>query len=130
MEMIIKISAAAVLCTVCVILVRQYRPELSLFVQTAGLAAVIIAGAAVLTGVKAYCENIFSQDFIEQGYLVLLVKALSVTVVSKIAGDICRDSGNSALAFGVELVAKGSVLLMILPMLKNLAEVTSGLLKG
>ena len=130
MEDIIKIAAIAVICCICVLLIRQYRPELSLFAQIAGLAAVLAVGMAIITKVMAYCQSVFSESIIDNGYLTLLIKALGIAIVSKIGGDLCRDSGNSALAFGVELAAKAAILLLTLPMLKNLADVTSGLLKG
>lgn len=130
MEDVIKITVISVICAVCVLLIKQYRPELSLFAQVAGLVAILVVGMAIISKVISYCESVFSESLIDSGYLTLLLKALGIAVVSKIGGDLCRDSGNSALAFGVELAAKAAILLLTLPMLKNLADVTSGLLKG
>ncbi|MBQ8229046.1 MAG: hypothetical protein IJZ88_08560 [Clostridia bacterium] len=130
MEEIIKISAVAVIGAVCAILIKQYRPELTVFVQLAGFIAVLSVGTVTVTKVISYCENVFSQEIIDVGYLSLLIKALAIAIVSKFAGEICRDSGNNVLGFGVDLIAKAAILLLTLPMLKNLADVTSGLLKG
>ena len=130
MEEIIKLTAAAIIACVGIVLVRQYRPELSLLAQLAGLAAVLIFSATVMSKITDYCRDFLSQGIIEGGYLKLLFKALGIAIAAKAGGEVCRDSGNNALAFGVELASKGAILLLTLPMLKNLADITSGLLKG
>ncbi len=130
MAEIIKLTAVAVVGCICVVLVRQYRPELSLLVQMAGLVAVLVFAVALMSKVTDYCRDYFARDIIDEGYLKLLFKGLGIAVAAKIGGDVCRDSGNNALAFGVELASKAAILLLTLPMLKNLADITSGLLKG
>lgn len=130
MDIILKTVIAAVICTVCVLLIKQYRPELSLFAQLAGLMVVLLIGFDVVTKVIEYSQDILSGGLIESAYLTVLLKALAIAIVSKIGGDLCRDSGNSALAFGVELTAKAVILTLTMPMIKNLADITAGLLKG
>ncbi len=130
MEDVLKIVAVSVVCSIGVILLRQYRPELTLFGQLAGFSVIMIVGLATITGAIDYCKSIFSDTLIDNGYITLLIKALGIAIVAKIGGDICRDSGNTVLAFGVEFVAKAAILMMTFPMLENLAEITSGLLKG
>lgn len=127
---ILKIVIMSIVCSVGVILLRQYRPELSLFGQIAGLSAVLIIGAATISGIVEYCRSILEDSIIDKGYLALLIKGLGIAIAAKFGEDLCRDSGNSALAFGVELVAKAAILMMTLPMLDKLADITSGLLKG
>ena len=130
MEEIIKLTAVAVVGCICVVLVRQHRPELSLLIQLAGLVSVLIFSIAVMDKITDYCRAFLDEGIVDSGYLKLLYKALGIAVAAKIGGDVCRDSGNSALAFGVELASKAAILLLTLPMLRNLADITSGLLKG
>lgn len=130
MEDILKITAIAVICCVCVLLTKQFRPELSVFIQLAGLVVVIATGMSIIAKVIDFCQGIFSESFLNSGYIVLLLKILGIAVVSKTGSDICRDSGNSALAFAVDFAAKATILFLILPMLESLAEITTGLLKG
>lgn len=130
MDIILKITLLAIICIVCVLLIRQYRPEFSFFAQVAGLLAVLIICFDVIVKIINYSESVLSDDIIDSAYITVLLKALAIAVISKIGGDLCRDSGNSALAFGVEFAAKALVLTLTMPMLKNLADVTAGLLKG
>ncbi len=130
MEDIIRVALLVTVCCVFVVLIRQHRPEMTILLQLSGLVAVILTGLTVIKSIIDYVSGLLSASLIPAAYMTLLIKGLGVAAVSKIAGDLCRDSGNNALGFGVELMAKGIILLMTLPMLKNLADITSGLLNG
>ena len=49
----------------------------------------------------------------------VLIKALGVAVAAQIAGDICRDNGNSAVAGVSELAAKATIIALALPLIKS-----------
>lgn len=48
---------------------------------------------------------------------VPLLKTLAIAVVSKTCGDVCRDTGQSAIAGLIELAGTVSALLCALPLL-------------
>ena len=96
MAEIIKTAALAVsVCVLCAV-IKQYRPEYAPIVQIAAVAVIAASAVRIL-------QNIISQlDFFsgmsETGgeCISVLIKALGVAVAAQIAGDICRDNGNSA----------------------------------
>ncbi len=130
MEDILKSVVIAVVCSVGVIVIRQVKPEMSVLLQLGGFLCIVTVTFGLLGSIIEYCEDMFSSGIIESSYLTLLIKALGIAVISKAGSDICKDSGNGALAFGVELAAKCGILILTLPMLKSLADAVSGLLKG
>lgn len=113
MAEIIKTAALAVsVCVLCAV-IKQYRPEYAPIVQIAASAVRIL-------------QNIISQlDFFsgmsETGgeCISVLIKALGVAVAAQIAGDICRDNGNSAVAGVSELTAKATIIALALPLIKS-----------
>ncbi len=128
MDIVLKATAFAVIGAVCVVLIKQLRPEISVFVQLAGLFAVLIISAQAMRGAIDFVNGFAKEGIVQGEYIALLLKALAISVIAKIGSDLCRDSGNNALAFGVELVGRVLILAMCLPMLKSLAQITSGLL--
>jgi hypothetical protein len=60
----------------------------------------------------------------------MLVKALGVCVTTQLAADVCRDSGSGSLANIVELGGRLLVLGLSLPLLKSIAELAVGLIRG
>lgn len=127
---IIKFALVGIICAVLVVVVRQQRPELAVIVQLAGIAVLAILSIEYLKNIFAESDGLFSEvEFLNDGYLELLVKILWIAAVTKIGSDICKDSANSALATIVELVGKTVILAMCLSLIKTLAEISKGLLK-
>lgn len=127
---IIKFALVGIICAVLVVVVRQQRPELAVIVQLAGIAVLAILSIEYLKNIFAETDGLFSEvEFLNDGYLELLVKILWIAAVTKISSDICKDSANSALATIVELVGKTVILAMCLSLIKTLAEISKGLLK-
>lgn len=127
---IIKFALVGIICAVLVVVVRQQRPELAVIVQLAGIAVLAILSIEYLKNIFAGTDGLFSEvEFLNDGYLELLVKVLWIAAVTKIGSDICKDSANSALATIVELVGKTVILAMCLSLIKTLAEISKGLLK-
>lgn len=127
---IIKFALVGIICAVLVVVVRQQQPELAVIVQLAGIAVLAILSIEYLKNIFAETDGLFSEvEFLNDGYLELLVKILWIAAVTKIGSDICKDSANSALATIVELVGKTVILAMCLSLIKTLAEISKGLLK-
>lgn len=127
---IVKFALVGIICAVLVVVVRQQRPEIAVIVQLAGIVVLAILSIEYLKNIFAETDGLFSEaEFLNDGYLELLVKILGIAAVTKIGSDICKDSANSALATVVELVGKAVILAMCLSLIKTLAEISKGLLK-
>lgn len=122
----IKFVVLCVVSAVVLVFLKQIRPEFALLFKLAVLAFIGITIITALSSVLSATEeiqNLFSQN----GVLVkILLKALGLSVTAQLAADICRDCGEQTLAAAVETVAKLSVLLMALPMAKQLVEISLG----
>lgn len=68
-------------------------------------------------------------QIVSDGYLAILIKILSIAVITKLGADICSDSSNSALATVVELTGKTVILVMCLSLIKTLVTLAKGLLE-
>lgn len=119
MAEIIKTAALAVsVCVLCAV-IKQYRPEYAPIVQ--------IAAVAVDSGVR---RTHFAEYNLAARFLLRDVgdwrrvhiradKGARVAVAAQIAGDICRDNGNSAVAGVSELAAKAAIIALALPLIKS-----------
>ena len=130
MDAIIKAAAIAVICSVAVLLIKRYIPEFTPFAQTAAMAAVLFSVIHIARRVIVYFSDFLSSGVIDEGYALLLFKAVGIAVIAQFGAEMCRDSDNSVLAFALETAAKIAIISMSLPMFKNLADITAGLLKG
>ena len=133
-----KLVAAAVAAALAALIVRQVKPELALFVQLGGVLAVALLLMGVLQDLLAAVQGILQfapggagdAAFGGNSTYTMLVKALGVCITTQLAADICRDSGSNSLANTVELGGRLLVLGLTLPLLKSIAELAVGLIRG
>jgi len=127
----LKLAGAAMAAAVAALIVRQVKPELAMFVQLGGVVVAALLLMDVLRELLAAVESIL--DFLPGlggGSFAMLVKALGICVTTQLAADICRDSGSGSLANVVELGGRLLVLGLSLPLLKSIAELAVGLIRG
>lgn len=67
-------------------------------------------------------QEIFADAGISSEYISLIFKAMAICFITQITCDICRDSGESAIASGAELWGRGALIVIALPILRALIE--------
>lgn len=124
------VTAAAVCITAAIFstLLKQYCREHALFCVIGACAAVGIAAAAYLTPVVSQMQALFERINLPSAYLTILWKALGICYLTGIAGDLCQDCGESALARTVELWGRLSLVLLSLPLLETLLQMVTEVL--
>ena len=94
-------------------------------------ALLLSAGAAVLIALKAleYAGPLMEQarrltmDGELPGQCIeVMLKAAGLAAMGQLAGQLCKDAGESALAYGVELAVKIAILTVSLPLVERLLE--------
>ncbi len=130
MEEIIKAVSVTFICCAAAVIISRYIPEYAPLAQIAAVIAVFASASAALENVIVYFTDFISSGVLDSAYVIIVFKAIFVAAAAQFGADLCRDCGNSALAFSLETAAKIIILSMSLPMLKNLADITAGLLKG
>ncbi|MBQ8551557.1 MAG: hypothetical protein IJ428_01950 [Clostridia bacterium] len=117
------------LCTLAAVLIlRGQKSEFAGYVSLA--ASVILLGAAITTflPIFEYIKGIVSGTSFGS-YLETLAKALGITLAVQLAAEICRDSGEAALASKLELIGKAEVLLLCLPLISELIKLAAELMQ-
>ena len=118
------ISAAAMVCAS----LRGQHPQIASAVAlAAGVAALtlsIVDIRALADAVAMLCQSL--PETIGDRYFLLRI--CGIAVIAEFASDICRDSGESALARRIETGTKIAVLAASLPMATELMDALSQLL--
>ncbi len=90
-----------------------------------GVCLLTAAFAKFFPSIKYISESIKATPFDKWGQTLL--KALGVAIAVEITADICRDAGEQSLAHKLELVGKAELLLLALPLVRELLELAGGL---
>ncbi|MBQ9510895.1 MAG: hypothetical protein IJR55_04315 [Clostridia bacterium] len=119
----------AILCVCATVAVRAIKPDFAVFVGVA--AAIVLLGAAVsaVAPLVGFVYEI-AQESAFSVYMATILKALGISVLAQVVSDICRDCGEGAVAARVEFCAKCAILLLGLPVIKSLMEMSKEILSS
>ena len=104
MELITKVSAAAICASVLSLIIKKTNPELSVLMSLAVISVIVYAGLSAAEGAAGIIretENALAEC---REYLLPVMKCTGIGIVSGCASRLCRDCAQSAAASAVELV--------------------------
>jgi len=127
MELLLKLSAFAIVGSLLTLFLKKPQPELSFSLSILAVVFVLVLGIGMITTVIRLMQTIADQAGIMREVLEPLLKVLVITILSKITVDLCRESGSLALSTGIELIGNAVAIIaaapLVLSMLKFLASI-------
>ena len=122
-----RICGLAILCALATLLLSHLGGALVGPVRLAG--SVLIFGVLILGVGEALTSlrALFSESGISR-YADRMIRALGLSLMTAICADLCRDLGEGALAGGVELAGKLSIVVLCLPLVEEIMEMAAEIL--
>ena len=124
-------SAAAAVCVLTAVLatlLKQYAREHAMFCTIAACITVGVAAVSALTPIAETLRSLYNQTALPTPYFDILWKSLGICYLTSVAGDLCRDCGESALAQMAELWGRLALVLLALPLLEGVLEMVTEIL--
>lgn len=125
---IVIIASAALIAAVLSMVLKQYKPEYSLFISIAAGVLIFLSVIAVIEPIISFIGELTDRAGLEGVYGEVLIKSLAVCYITQLACDCCKDAGENAIAGKLQIAGKIAVLLIALPMFKSLTEIVAGLI--
>jgi stage III sporulation protein AD len=125
----IKIASVCIISVIIIQITKSFRSEYGLLVK---LCSVVVIGFLIVSEFASFTDGYYfisGQNPEIEAFLPILIKTLSVALITEFASSVCRDSGESALQTVVELSGKLSILIICLPVFEALYTLTTGLLE-
>jgi len=127
-ESCLSLAAFCICACVCSILLRQYCCEQS-FLLSIGACVIVLGGVmAVIYPMLDDIKEIFIASGISSVYIELIFKAAALCFITQITCEICRDSGENAIASAVEIWGRTAITFVSIPVLKSLVELIGGMI--
>ena len=125
---IIKVILIAIIISISIILVKQIKPEFTVFLLIGG--SVIILGYIMnwFSPVLNSIQTIISKTGLNSTLFENIIKIVGIGYLTEFASNICLDSGNSSIADKVQLAGKTFILICSLPIITELIDIVAGLL--
>ena len=124
---IIKIAFLGVVLVVVASILKQYKPEFSLYLLIASSFFLFSLLFADLRGLLEMYKELEQSLTEYKEYMGILIKVIGITYLCELSGGICRDAGYQTLASQVELSGKVSIFLLGMPILMMLLDQIRGL---
>ena len=119
---IIRISVVGVAGVFLAILVKQVRPEYSLYITMAAGIAILFYSAGKLSYMITSLRNIQQYVPVDTEYMTILLKMIGITYIGQFCAGVCKDAGYSAVAGQIEIYGRLAVLAVSMPVLTALLE--------
>ena len=122
MDSIIKIIGIGFIAVITIIIIKQYRPEFSIYISIIAGALILYISIDKLSNIISLLQEISSKAGINSTFLEILLKITGIAFLSEFAISICRDSGEAAIASKIELSSKVIIISMSIPIISSLLE--------
>lgn len=117
---VLGLALCALAAAVFGALVKRSNKEYALLLS-AGAAVLIVGKALGYAGpLVEQLRDLTKAEGLRGQCLELMLRAVGLSLIGQLAGQLCKDAGESALAYGVELTVKLAILAVTLPVLTSL----------
>lgn len=125
----IRIAGIVLAALIAVILLKKTGREFSLLIVICTVIIIFIIILEDLYSVVDRLTDLTQSVSVVRPYISLMLKVLGISLISQLVSDLCRDSGESALASQAEIAGKIIILVVALPLFESVIEIITGLLK-
>ena len=113
---VVQIVSIALVATMMILVLKQYKPEYALFVS------IFTFALSKVSSIITLLENLTDHIGIDQKFFAILLKITGIAYITEFAIHICKDAGESAIASKLEVAGKLLIVSMSIPIISTLLE--------
>ncbi len=117
-----KIIGIGLIGLIIIVILKQYKPELAIYVSIITGVLILVFAVEKLTGVINLLQSISNKTNINNNFLKILLKITGITFITEFAVSICSDAGEKAIASKIEIGSKVVIITMSIPIITSLLE--------
>lgn len=125
---IFKIAAIGLCGVVIAAMVKGYKPEFATYVVITTVMVIFTMIIYKLTAVFGFLGSIYDQISYGKTFFPIILKVLAVAYIADFTAQICRDSGESAIAGKVELAGKVIIFYLAVPVMVSVLSLVEQML--
>lgn len=126
---IFQLVGFGLVVTCITVLVRQLKSEIAIYIPIIAGIIIFMMMAGSIYSVLRLLQNMSDKLNLGNSYLTLILKMIGVAFLSEFTADICRDSGETAIANKIEFAGKIIILVLAVPIITALLEMILKLLR-
>ncbi len=119
---IVKIIGIGLISLIIILILKQYKPEYTIYASLIGGALILFFIMDKLYGIITLLTNLSNKLSYNNQFIVILLKITGITFLVEFATSICKDSGETAIANKIDLAGKVLIISMSIPIISSLLE--------
>lgn len=123
----LSICGLVLAVTLFLLLIRRFSPELAPPVSLCLTLFLTLSAITAMVPLLTYLKELELNTF--DTYLPYIMKSMGISLLSTTAADLCRDCGESSVASKMELLGKSQIVLLSLPLLRELLGLATELMR-
>lgn len=125
---ILQITAIAIGGVVIAAVVKNFKPEFSIYVVLATVIIIFLMALDKLTAVFQFLGAIYDDMTYGKDFFPIIIKVLVVAYLADFTSQLCKDAGESAIGGKVELAGKIIIFYLSMPILLAILELINSIL--
>ncbi|MCY0869592.1 MAG: stage III sporulation protein AD [Firmicutes bacterium] len=125
---VLQIVLLAVVAALLISVVREFSPQVALFLTLFVATALLVIALGKLVGVLAPIEKLAADADVNTGFFETIIKIIGIAYIAELGAEIARDAGVSSVAGKVELVAKLFIVVLAVPVITAVVQTVHQLL--
>lgn len=119
---IVKIIGVGLTALIIIIILKQYKPEFTVYVSIIAGAIILFMVMDKLNSIVGLLTNLTNRTGTGSTFLKILLKITGIAILTEFAVSICRDSGETAIASKIDLGGKVIIISISIPIITALLE--------
>lgn len=119
---IVKIIGVGLTATIIIIILKQYKPEFTVYVSIMAGAIILFMLMDKLNAVVSILTSLANKTGTGSDFLKILLKITGIAILTEFAVSICKDSGEAAIASKIDLGGKIIIISISIPIITALLE--------
>lgn len=116
MEMATQVAALAVIGAVCAAAIKRQTPDVALVMTICAATLILTLAMAAFRPIRTLMDTLAERSGLSAAVLSPVIKTVGVSILTRVAAELCRDAGEGGLASAVEVAGGACALLVCLPL--------------
>ena len=120
MDIIIKAVVIGVAGAVLTLIIKRTNPEISTVLTLTICTVIVGMSMKVFSSVSEVLELVELGSGFSSAYTAPVIKCVGIGITARLGSDLCKDSGQEAVASSVEICGALCALYVSLPLIKTM----------
>ena len=128
MDLFLKAVAAALITAVIGLVLARQGKDMFLLLTLAACAMIGAVAFTYLKSVISFLQRLTDMTQLNTDLLAVILKTVGIGLIGELAGLICSDAGNAALAKSIQILTTAVILWLSIPLFESLLDLVQSIL--